>query len=577
MPAFSDFLIDFDLNHRQGPDRCSNVRAELQADWRLRISYDRQPLSTCISTSVWTSCTVGEIYRYRGNAGTTNECVTAFLNEAAAGKERPEELAGSFAIAAWNQVTRCWSVWTDHAGKIHVYYSEGPHRAIGTYSPAVYEYSSQKLDWPALTGFFCFGFFPQDRTHYDDVRVVRPASRYDFDGSGRLVRQQTYWHWEPLTDHKRSERDTLHEFGAVLGAAVADQTNRGTVALPLSGGLDSRTVAALLPKHTSVQAYSYGYSPKSVETQIAGRIARVKGLKFYSHVIQPYLMETIPTVMEAVEGFQDVTQARQAAIADWLNDRADYVLAAHWGDVLCSDMGCSDGSDGWSQSLLRFKKRGRSWLLENVCRNQLNGESPEKVAECLLRSEFNQLQHIKDPDFRVKVLKTRQWAHRWTLASVRMYQKAAYPRTPFLDPRVLNFFGTVPTWMLRQRRLQIEYLKAFCPDVARIVWQKYGASLYHFQHYNSWLLPKRIYEKASRIVRGPEVSRNWELQFFSPGRQDRLYEMLTRKSSFLSQITSLTDVRSLLERFSQEKSPADAYTVSMLLTMEAWGERVHRA
>ncbi len=578
MPAFSDFLIQFGPGPLGLTDRCSTHRCESGEGWTLRLSTDQVALASRIQTPEWRAWIVGETYRYRGEVGDTVDCVSRFLRDAEQGNERTQELLGSFAVAAWSESTKCWSIWTDMAGKVHVYFVDGQRPCIGTFSGAVYEWSKRKLDWPALAGFFCFGFMPQNRTHYEDVKVVRPASRYDFDASGRLLRKRCYWHWSHQPDGTRSDPDTIAEFGAVLSTAMKDQMRTGRLVLPLSGGLDSRTLAAVVPKGASVSTFSYGYSADSVEMRIASKIAQARDLSYSAHVIPPYLLDELSPVLDAVEGFQDVTQARQAAITTWLDGRADYLLAAHWGDVFCDDMGCPESAgadDAWRQTLLKFRKRGRSWLLENLCRAHLNGETPEKVAESLLKEEFDAYDGIRDADFRVKALKTGQWAFRWTLPSLRMYQQAAYPRTPFLDPRVIAFFQTVPTDAVRQRRIQIEYLKRFAPDLARITWQTYGASLYNYHHYNSWLLPKRALDKLGRMVRGPRSSRNWEVQFFAPGKWERLEELLTANTGFLE--LPIDSVKALLRRFQNERTPADAYTVSMLLTVQTWMARFHHA
>ena len=61
-----------------------------------------------------------------------------------------------------------------------------------------------------------------------------------------------------------------------------------------------------------------------------------------------------------------------------------------------------------------------------------------------------------------------------------MYQAGAFPRLPFYDTRLADFFATVPTAFVKGRRLQIDYLKRFAPDLARIKWQAYDTNLYRY-------------------------------------------------------------------------------------------------
>lgn len=582
MLAFGDFVLDFRPNPKSVlPVRIARaIPAETAGPgWRVstQVHVDRRtPPLAHVASEQWEGWAIGDIYRHDDATGSTADCLRAFLRS---GMSSPERLAGRFAIAVWDKTERRWSVWTDRVGSVHLYYTAGPGGPVlGTYSPAVYAASGGKLDWAAIGGFFAYGFFPQDRTHIQGVRVMRPAARYDFDSQGREIGRQPYWRWTHSPDTRTPAAEKLEEFHALLARVMEDQTRDGVTALPLSGGLDSRTLAAFIKPGANVLAYSYGYGEASDETAIAGRVAKARGLSFHSHVIRPYLFDRLSSVLSATEGFQDVTQARQADIVDWVGERAEFVLDAHWGDVFCDDAGLK-AEAGLSQdaafrhSVRQYEKRGRNWLFEHLCRSQLDGQSPEQVARGLIRDEFDALGEIADLDFRVKALKTNLWAHRWTLPSLRVHQIGVLPRTPFFDPRIIDYFCTVPVSMVRCRQLQVEFLKRFAPDLARIPWQTYDADLYRYQHYNTWLVPKRLLKKFYRAVSGDgAIQRNWELQFFGPGQWERLERLLLWDRRTVHELVARTSIRGLLDRFSAERSPVDAYTVSMLLTFAAWLE-----
>ena len=74
---------------------------------------------------------------------------------------------------------------------MHAYFAASQGRvAIGTSFRAVASAASaRKLDWIGLTGFFGFGFLPDDRTFYDDVRILLPATHYVFGSRGPSPRQ----------------------------------------------------------------------------------------------------------------------------------------------------------------------------------------------------------------------------------------------------------------------------------------------------------------------------------------------------------------------------------------------------
>ncbi|MFQ5568388.1 MAG: asparagine synthase-related protein, partial [Rhodothermales bacterium] len=479
-----------------------------------------------------------------------------------------------------------WHLWTNRFGTVHVYYaSDGQRAALGTFFPAVAAAASdRRLDWVGITGFFGSGFFPQDRTFYQDVRILRPASHYVFDDQGILQRERRYWNWWHRPDSHRSYDDTVAEFGSLFGEVMRDQAREGRLALPISGGLDSRsTVAALTRKDTESQApiwaYSYGYMDDSVETRIARRIAGARHLPLRRFTIKPYLFDQLDRVLAAVEGFQDVTQCRQAFVSDELAQEADYVVAAHWGDVWLDDMGVaaqhqpSGQDDLLRHALNKMLKRGRHWLLEHVCRPHLD-EEPDTVLREMVRDELARVEHLEDAGFRMKAFKTDQWSFRWTLASLRMFQPGAFPRLPFYDTRLTDFFCSVPSEYVRGRRLQIDYLKRFAPDLAGITWQAWDANLYRYQHFNTWMLPKRALKKAWRLlVRRRVVQRNWEVQFLNEQGRQGLEHWLVRPGLRLHDLVQPPATQRLLDDFYNEPGAANGYTVSMLLTFSAWLEQ----
>lgn len=104
------------------------------------------------------------------------------------------------------------------------------------------------MDWLGLTGFFDFGFFPEDRTHFEQVRILRPASHYVFDNNGYLIQNGRYFHWWYKPDWKRSYLDTIDEFGDIIGNVLTDCTYGSQIAIPISGGLDSRTTVAVITR-----------------------------------------------------------------------------------------------------------------------------------------------------------------------------------------------------------------------------------------------------------------------------------------------------------------------------------------
>jgi asparagine synthase (glutamine-hydrolysing) len=592
---FTDFLINFDgsadatgASVKRFPESDTRKMGISGAGLTFSWTEKSEKLLDEYSGKNWRCWRFGEMESLGPVATSGTATLAQVADDLEAGTLEPSNLNGHFLLLAHHLPTGRWHIWTNRFGTFHSYYgTDGQRAAVGTFFPAVATVSSRRqLDWEALTGFFAFGFFPEDRTHFVDVKILQPASHYAFGSDGRLLHKERYWQWWHKADLRRSYDDTVAEFNHHLNEVLSSQIQDGRVAIPISGGLDSRsTVAVLTTSNGALQpdprlwSYSYGYSTRSVETRIGRRVAAARGLPFQSFAIGSYLFDRLDLIIQSVEGFQDITQCRQASVVDEISSHADYLIAAHWGDVWLDDMGLAndqrsnDGEFVLSHVLHKLAKPECVWLLEHLCSPRLSGEEPESILRKMVQKEISQLDHIEDPDFRMKAFKTDQWSFRWTTASLRMFQAAAFPRLPFYDSRLSDFFCTVPSRLVSGRRLQIDFLKRFAPDLARITWQVYDTNLFRYQHSNSWLLPKRALKKGFRMLTNKRtIQRNWEAQFLSEDGRAGLRHWLLRDGLRLHEFVEPVAVRQLLDAFYSSPDKAAGYTLSMLLTFSSWLE-----
>jgi len=585
--AFIDFLIVFskhDVNgcslRTQQPLRQVDERS---GKWKMFVQEPHKHLamlSQSVKKQQRTLWCFGEIFQYKNKSYEAAQIAEDFLQDVIEEKEQPQSLNGHFITICWDDNKQQFTVWTNRLGTYHAYYSTGSQQAvIGSFFPAVVGGSgAQELDWQGIAGFFGFGFFPEERTYLADVKIFYPASRYIFNARGGIIEQSRYWWWNHSPDKKRSYEDTVSQFGMVLAEVLQDHCRSGTIVLPISGGLDSRTLAAVLPERQRIHAYSYGWGKDSVETNIAGQVAATAQLPFTSLAIKPYLFDKMELIVRSVEGFQDVTICRSAAAFEDFSVLAEYVLPAHMGDLWCSCMGVA-GQRISDEALVQyvFKKMRRhshDWLLDNICQQRIKGNY-ESFLRTVVKEGVSKYNYIGDKDFRIKAFKADTWSFRWTLASLRMFQAACFPRLPFYDNRIVDFFLTVPSAFLWGRKLQIDYLKKHKPEFARIKWQVYDSDLFHYQYFNTFLLPQRLIRKTQKLIAGQRtIQRNWEAQFLdNPQAKETIEHLLVNERRAIHEFVSPETIKPLIEGlFSQRRPAYCGFAISMLLTFAVWLE-----
>ncbi|MBI5000658.1 MAG: hypothetical protein HZB92_03910 [Euryarchaeota archaeon] len=82
-----------------------------------------------------------------------------------------------------------------------------------------------------------------ERTPYKGIRALPPAAMMRYDGSKLAI--EKYWDYHYQEDAKATDEQLIQELGAAITSALRDRLRHSTrPVIPLSGGMDSRTLVA---------------------------------------------------------------------------------------------------------------------------------------------------------------------------------------------------------------------------------------------------------------------------------------------------------------------------------------------
>jgi len=226
--------------------------------------------------------------------------------------KNPADWPGHFILVEYDQGNSNWQITTNRSGTYHAYYSKNDHRiAVSSYSPAAAFVTDQSIDIEAVSGFFSFGFFPQNRTFVDGVKIIPPHTKLVIDPISKEIVEKQVWTWAHNPEKALSFDESVDAFAELFHKIIQEQIDGKRVAFPISGGLDSRsTIAALqnLKVESEISSYSYGYGEDSIETMIAREVALAAKLPFTSFTIEPYLFDDLHTTVCAAAVDDDIFQ-----------------------------------------------------------------------------------------------------------------------------------------------------------------------------------------------------------------------------------------------------------------------------
>jgi len=169
------------------------------------------------------------------------------------GRDCPRHLLGDFAFAIWDAPNRTLFCARDHLGVKPFFYALVGNCVVFSNtlnSVRAHPDVSSALNEAAIYDFLVQGFNTDTATSFfADVRRLPPAHTIHCSCAGAAAVPSRYWSppiREPVR-YKRAE-DYIDRFKELLECAVSDRLRTNRVALFMSGGLDSVSVAAMAKK-----------------------------------------------------------------------------------------------------------------------------------------------------------------------------------------------------------------------------------------------------------------------------------------------------------------------------------------
>ena len=437
------------------------------------------------------------------------------------------------------------------------------------------------IDIRAVCVFLTTGMFLGGDTYFEDLKVAAPGTDYRVDPSGRVTNRATRFSWFSRSGSETEERgEHLDKFEALLDRACGVA---GRLVVALSGGLDSRTIAASLANsQRQVSSYSYSFEGGEDERRF-GR--EVGGICDFRHrelgIPSGYLWDRLDRLSNATACYSEFTHPRQMAVIDAVDRMGDTLCLGHWGDVLFDGFGMPlDFSfDRLCEvAFSRFVKREGLDLANEVWREHFSDEDFETTLRNRFRSGLEQIE-IEDPNARLRAFKSLNWAPRWTSVNLSIFRLAGSLVVPYYSDEMCQFICETPEPLLQNRKLQIEYIKRKSPDLARIAWQTHAPfDLYSYDKILKWQgVPARargrLEQEWRSTTRGRRVRYNWEGQFLGVENEARLKAWLLETQSLFDLVDKQQVIR-VLANFSRDPY-ANWHSVTMLLTLAVFSSKRH--
>ncbi len=188
--------------------------------------------------------------------GETTDAILLLRSYCKWGKDFVKDIYGDFSFAIWDKKKKELFCARDHMGvKPFLYYFQDNRFVFSTELKAIVKLSfvNTSIDHSQLRDQVLCIFNMPNRTAWKNIVRLSAASTLSFAGSNIVINQ----YWKPR--YKRNLNFKTAEYSGkglreILERTIADHTRViGSVGIPLSGGLDSGTIACLAAKQLALK------------------------------------------------------------------------------------------------------------------------------------------------------------------------------------------------------------------------------------------------------------------------------------------------------------------------------------
>jgi len=321
------------------------------------------------------------------------------------------------------------------------------------------EYDNFKIDIvrEAVRQFFDVGYLLENRTWFEGVELMPPASVLAFNIQESDVKITHYWSWNDIrrVEPAPDETELAEELGRLFKDAVRKRVRKDErIGITLSGGLDSRAILAAVPDdYEPLHTFTFGQEGCQ-DMAIARRVGAIKAAIHHTLVIslENWLAPRISGVWMS-DGSYSLLHMHGSEFHNEIKTFIDFNLNGFAGDLIL----------------------GGSYLRED---NLDRAITPE-LAKVIMRSTVEKtdfadwyLTDKTDPYF------INNRVRRFTNSGSILMAKLIEQRKPFFDNNLIELVYSLSDFLRYKSRIYGKMLLSSFPAYFRDVpWQKTGCPI----------------------------------------------------------------------------------------------------
>lgn len=410
------------------------------------------------------------------------------------GKAFFRRLDGSFVAVIWDRRKRQLLVVKDHFGLLPLYYALLPDRfAVASEIKPLLHLSdlSRQQNKKGLAQFFSFGQLIGHETFYESVKYIPPGAWFEFNqATGRLT-EDRYWTLNEICAKRSSysEAKQLDLISDAFGEAVRRQTeNTGHLGLSLSGGLDARTILAVIDHDTTpIKSVCLGVEG-SLDHRCATKLAGLTNRDHHPFILSDQVVADYNKNLLETVRLTDGHYLDQGIVLPTLEFYRELgvqvLLRGHAGELMHFDKAYNYSLDeaAWA---LKTSDQLEEWLLKHLSAYMLDQvsrplfadlsvEDTRELARDSLKACLKEADGIDPLIHQIWYLFTTQRLREIGL-SLSMIGSVVTTRVPYYDKQLVELLMSAPAELKVGDKIHTHILRRYRPEFIKIVNANTGA------------------------------------------------------------------------------------------------------
>ena len=309
------------------------------------------------------------------------------------------------------------------------------------------------------TSFDCFmdlGYLSGQRTWFEKIKLIAPATILTFDIQKNSIYEETYWKWSHIKPSSLTFDEAVNELGRVFIQSVKRRFSPDEkIGVTLSGGLDSRAILAAIDHlYPDYQGYAFTFGISGCDDiKIAKQVvSQTKWIHREFHLSDENWFKSRGDSVWNTDGMLDIKHMHGGEFFSEFSKNIDVNLNGYLGDAIF----------GGSYLINASHKNTRINL--DVAKQYYG----DHIDQEWLKSEFYDINHI-DPFLFMNR------GRRFVNMGIVNGQSFLDQRMPFFDNECVDLIFSLPDEYRLNNKLYSVMLQTFFPKFFRdIPWQKTG-------------------------------------------------------------------------------------------------------